>query len=344
VSNILLTMGMNILLVVILRVGLIGVYWTDLVTTALFALIGLWMNRTCFSWSASWQRLKGMLVDGLPLVPGNVAMWVIQSLDRWFLTQYAGLGEVGLYATGAKIGAVVGVVTGAFRMANIAHQFAVSREEGAKQFYADTLKYYLLLLCFLGLGVSVFSREAIEILTPMEYWNACGVVPFFVFSTIGYGLYQLIGVGILLAKKTPIMGVTILVAGLVHIGFLWVFIPMWGYIGAGFVTLITHIGVLLVLYYAAQRVYPIQYPVRDLVKIVLVTAGLVLAGVLFDVDGFVARVVLKIGLLLFYPVVLIVLSATSWDEIKSIADIALAMVPGGLQKWLRRRMRPLARA
>lgn len=342
VSNLLLTMVMNIILVVMLRVGLIGVYWTNLVTTALFALIGLWMNRAYFSWNVSWKRLKGMLAYGLPLVPGNVAMWVIISLDRWFLTQYAGLGDVGLYATGAKIGSAVGIVTGAFRMANVAHQFAMSREEGAKRFYADTLKYYLLLLCFLGLGVSVFGRELIEILTPMQYWSAYKAVPFFVFSAIFYGLYQLVGVGILLAKKTPITGTTILVASLVHIGLLLVFVPMWSYIGAGFVTLATHIGVVLVLYYASQRVYPIPYPARDVTKIVLVTTGLVVAGVLFDAS-LAVRIIFKLGLVLSYPVVLVMLSATSWSEIKSVAGIAVAMMPGGLRKRIWGQKSSLAR-
>ena len=343
VSNVVLTMVMNIILVVILRVGLIGVYWTNLTTTALFALIGLWMNRAYFSWNVSWKRLKGMLAYGLPLVPGAVAMWVIISLDRWFLTQYAGLGDVGLYATGAKIGSAVVIVTGAFRTANVAHQFATSREEGAKEFYADTLKYYLLLLCFLGLGVSVFGREVIEILTPMEYWSAYRAVPFFVFSAIGYGLYQLVGVGILLAKKTPITGTTILVAGLVHIGLLLVFVPMWSYIGAGFVTLATHVGVVLVLYYAAQQVYPIPYPARDVIKIVLVTTGLAMAGVLFDADSLVVRGVVKMGLVLLYPIVLIMLSATSWGELRSVAGIAVAMMPGRLRKRIWRQVRSLAR-
>jgi O-antigen/teichoic acid export membrane protein len=342
-ANLLLTVTMNIVLVVILRVGLIGVYWSNLITTALFALIGLWMNRTLLGWNVSWGRLEQLLAYGLPLVPASVAMWVINSLDRWFLTRYVGLENVGLYATGVRIGSAVAFVTQAFRTANAPHQFSMSQEEGAKQFYADTLKYYLLVLCFLGLGVSVFGREAIEVLSPMSYWSAYRVVPFIVFSAIGYGLYQLVGVGILLVKKTSITGAIILFAGLVHIALLFVFVPTWSYVGAGFVTLITHVGVILVLYLISQRVYPIPYPTTDVIKVVLVTAGLVSAGVLFDADSLIMRITFKIGLMLSYPVVLLLLSATSWSEIKSIASIATGMAPTRLRRRIQKMMNPLAR-
>ena len=331
IAHITLTMVMNILLIVVLRIGLIGVYWTNLFSTALFSIIGLWMNRSLFGKIVSWQRLKGMLAYGLPLIPGSISMWVINSFDRWFLTRYAGLDDVGLYATGAKIGSAIVVVTSAFRTANAPHQFAISSDEDAREFYASTFKYYLLFFSFLGIINSIFAKEVIELLTPNEYWGAYLAVPFFVFSAIAYGLYQVLGVGLLLAKKTDIWGKIIFVAGFVHVGLLLIFLPMWGYIGAGFVTLITHIGVVLVLYIYSQKEYPIPYSAKDAVLITLVSVGLTSAGILLNVDSIILRLIIKMGLVISYPFILVMLSVTSWDKIGAIMTTILGMLPDNIK-------------
>jgi O-antigen/teichoic acid export membrane protein len=339
-SDVLLSMIMNIILVVVLRVGLIGVYVTDLVTTALLAIVGVWMNRMLFDRVISWRRLIDLFAYGLPLMPAGAALWIINYLDRWFLSYYSGLTEVGLYGIGNRIGGAVALFTAAFRLANSPHQFAAAREETAGRFYADTLKYYLLMTCFLGLGTSIFGRELIEILTPQNYWSAYPAVPFYAFSLIAYGLYQLVGVGLLLAKKTHIMGITIVIASLAHIVLLWIFVPVWGFIGAGFATLVTEVGVVIALYIAAQRVYPIPYRLRDVIWIALVTTGLVTTGVLLDLPSLPIQVIVKIGIMLAYPLVLMFVAATNMRELRSILALALSMLPAGFNRWIKRHVGP----
>lgn len=333
-ANILVTMTMNIVLIVVLRIGLIGVYWTNLIATVLFALIGLWMNRTLFGSVVSWKRMKGMLVYAVPLIPGSISMWAINSADRLFLTRYAGLNDVGLYATGAKIGSAIVIVTSAFQTANAPHQFAISLEEGAKDFYASTLKYYLLFFSFLGIINSIFAREVIELLTPQEYWTAYYVVPFLVFSAIAYGLYQVLGVGLLLAKKTAIWGQIIFIAGFVHVGLLLFFLPLWGYLGAGFVTLVTHIGVVLVLYVYSQKEYPVSYSAKDALLLTLVTAVIIVIGIFVDLDNIFLRLLVKLVLLLLYPLILVKLSVTSWGKMRLILTTIINMLPASISAVL----------
>ena len=114
---------------------------------------------------------------------------------------------------------------------------------------------------------------------------------------------------------------------------------MWGYIGAGFITLITYIGIVLVVYLNSQKVFPIPYSARDIILITLVTVILIITGVFLDVPSLLLQIVAKIGLVLLYPFILVMLSVTSWQKIHSIVLAMLGMLPENIQNKITKMFR-----
>ncbi|MCJ7751829.1 MAG: oligosaccharide flippase family protein, partial [Armatimonadetes bacterium] len=98
ISRLVLSLGLNIGLVAVLRLGVLGVLYSGLISGALTAiwLVALSVRKTGLSFS--FAKIKPMLIYGLPLVPATLGMFILHSADRFFLSAYAGLDQVGLYA------------------------------------------------------------------------------------------------------------------------------------------------------------------------------------------------------------------------------------------------------
>lgn len=294
--HLLFSVLLNIYLVVILRVGIIGVFWANFIAALLFSTIGLVVNRAYFGVAFDWERLTQLLRYGLPLVIGGLSMWSINYLDRYFLLRFSTLEQIGLYSVGLRLASVVAFLTWAFRLANAPFQFEMASAKDAPQIYSRTLSYYVLGTSLICVPLSLVARPVLRLLTTEAYVEAYKVVALAAYSAVAYGVYQLAGVGLLVTKRTVFSGVAIGIGALVNVGFLFALVPPLGMIGAALAVLLTHVTVVVLLFIGAQRVYPIPYDLKRVLS-VLVSAGVVVGiGMLIRAQDFWAEVLVAGGL------------------------------------------------
>jgi len=329
-SQFLFTVLLNIYLVVILRVGIIGVFWTNVIAAFLFSATGIVVNRSYFGKAFEWKRLAQLLSYGLPLVIGGLSMWSINYLDRYFLLRFSTLEQIGLYSVGLRLASVVAFLTWAFRLANAPFQFEMASEQDAPQIYSRTLTYYVLITSLICVPLSLFARPALRLLTTEAYVDAYKVVPFAAYSAVAYGAYQLVGVGLLVTKKTGFTGLAIGAGALVNTGYLFALVPPLGIVGAALAVLLTHVTVVILLYIGAQRAYFIPYDLGRVLR-VLVCAGIVIGGgTLIRPQGFWADVLIAAGFCAIFLVMLPTLSLVEPREQRVILDkLRLPIGPKG---------------
>lgn len=295
--QVLLSVLLNIYLVVILDVGILGVFTTNVVVSLLTLLAGLFINRQYFSLRhIDLPRLRLVIRYGLPLVIAGISMWSISYLGRYFLLHYESLDQIGIYSVGLKIAAVVAIVTQAFRLANAPFQFEMSSSDEAPEVYGRTLTYFILGTSFICVPVALYARPVLQLLTTEAYFEAYRVVPFASYALIVYGVSQLVGVGLLITKRTGVTGILTAVGALANVVYLFVLVPMFGIIGAALATLLAQSTIVILKFIFAQRAYWIPYDLRR-VTIILLTAwcfialGFVLESGNFWMDVVVATIV-----------------------------------------------------
>ena len=105
--------------------------------------------------------VEEMAFYALPLLPGNLSMWILNSSDRYFLVNFTTKEAVGLYSIGYKLSAIIFLVTRAFRIAWAPFGFDISKDEDVKEFYADVLLYYVTFLSIACVTLGLFAREAL---------------------------------------------------------------------------------------------------------------------------------------------------------------------------------------
>jgi len=262
VANVLFSVVVSIVLVVILRMGLLGVYLGGLATSVFILLLSYYLGHGYLSFKFSKDRLVQLLKYGLPLVPASISIWIMNVSNRFFINHYLDLHEVGLYSIGFRVASIVTFFAFAIRMALGPTIYEVSDDrDSAVQFYAQLFIYYSVAFYAIILFVSIFGREILSIFTTDAYIPAEQVIYYLAVSAAGFGMAQITSIGLALTKKTIHMSWPIMVGAGIAVGLNFVLIPLYGILGAGISTAAAFVIINILQYIMSQRYYFIPYPI-----------------------------------------------------------------------------------
>jgi O-antigen/teichoic acid export membrane protein len=258
---------LNIGALVFLHWGVIGLIYANLTTSAVFFVICLALTMRDVEWTVDASLLKKLLKFGLPLIPASLAYWALNLSDRFFLQKYSDLSQVGLYSITYSIAGVLHMIMGWFNTAYAPYCYSIAKNSDARAVYARVMVYSITLLTLIGLGLSLFAREALAILTPPAYHAAAGIVPFIVLSYLLFEVYYLFSFGFDLTKKTGYAPFIIGTAALINLLLNVILIPRFGMLGAAVATLISYMLLPIIEYPIVRRLYPIPYEWWRLTKL-----------------------------------------------------------------------------
>lgn len=334
--RLLIGIGLNIFFIVALRKGVLGILESGLITAFLIycSLVPNLIKSTKLRFSIS--DLKAMLSFGLPLVPANLASWILTLADRYFLQFFSTPNELGLYSTGYKFGLVIqGLIVGPFSLAWGPFLWVTAKQENAKKVYSSTLTYFILIGMFAALGLSVLSKEALILMTTPAFYAAYKVVPLIALSYILYGSYFILEVGIDLEKKTGYLPFIVGIGAIVNLGLNYLLIPSYGMMGAAVATVGSYFMLPIGSYFVSRKYYPVEYEWGRISKI-FIASGLIYAGSTWIKSGFILiDIVLKLAALLTYPILLYGLKFYKPKEIRKAKEssrVVLIWIRGRLVK------------
>ena len=116
-----------------------GVYGALLAQSISYGLIfiftiGYVFKRYGNTYSHKW--VKKILSYGFPLIGTGIAVWILNSTDRYFIAHYFDLSSEGIYAVGAKLGSIVGIIGGTLQMAWGPYAMDIQYEKNSKEIYS----------------------------------------------------------------------------------------------------------------------------------------------------------------------------------------------------------------
>jgi O-antigen/teichoic acid export membrane protein len=293
--------------VVGLRQGALGNAVARFFASMFLLGVSLWLMRDHLGGRFDRSKLEVSLKFGLPLVPHSLSGWIIGSVDRLFLNHYAGLGELGVYALGFKVGNLMNLVTVAinYAWAPFFLQTAQDQGENAKPLFARLTTYYVAVLFFLGLLLSLPARELLAVVAPAAYGEAHRVVPIVAFGWVFSGLYYLVVNQIFLMKQTKFLPVATFSAGLVQILLNAVLTPRFGMIGSAWAMFLAQLCSFSFTWILSQHVYPMRFELARIGGAALVTIVLLAAAQAVPNGPIAVGLLWKCGLLGLYPLILL---------------------------------------
>ena len=140
-TNVLLTVGATILLVVVFHKGPIGVLVGNFSGTLAVYAVLLAYRRTQLGLEFDMDVFRRMTAWGMPFVPSVLALSAIDFSDRFFLVRLRNQHELGLYAIGMRISVALLFLLAAFRTAWPAFAYSIRDDDEAKRTYGFVLTY-----------------------------------------------------------------------------------------------------------------------------------------------------------------------------------------------------------
>jgi len=259
-AKLVIALSLNIYFIVILEWGVLGLFVSNLITAGIFCVsVFPWYLREVGP-KFSFRIVKKMLRFSLPIIPANLASLVVNASDRYFIRAFLSLSDVGVYALGYKLGNVVFyLVRVPFMQIWDPRRYALYQQDAPLEFYARIATYFTGLMIFVGLGISIFVQDVIQIISPQEYWGAAVYVPAVALCYVIYALDHHVAFGILIKKKTEYWTYVNLAMGALNLALNFILIKKLGIWGAVFATFLSLVFKISALHSISRRFLRIPF-------------------------------------------------------------------------------------
>jgi O-antigen/teichoic acid export membrane protein len=270
-------------------------------------------------------HVREYLNFGLPLVPGGISSWIVNSSDRYLIAFFLGTAAVGYYSPGYTAGTTIGVISaplGVLLPAVLSRHYDENSIADVRTILTYSLKYYIGIALPCVFAVSVLSKPILLLLTTQQIaTNGYLVTPFVAAGTALFGVYAVLVQIIALKKKTAIMGTIWILCAALNFGLNLVLIPYLGLIGAALTTFLAFL-----LAFVLTTIYSFRYFKFDvnggfIVKSVCGSSIIALFLLLWNPSGLVS-IILSIALAAaLYLTILLALRGFTIQETKLIYNI-----------------------
>jgi len=248
ISQTIVQLSMIILFVLVLRKGISSVFWGRMIAgifiVTLFILVG---NRKYFSFNIDKKLTKKMLKFSVPLIPGAIAMWVLNSTDNFFLKYYHSLSDVGIYSFSYKIAMLVQIVLIApIKQAWNPYIFSNIRNLPLVRKRIDqALLLYFIIGIGMVLGLSFFTKDILRLFAKKEYLEGTKIIFIVGYSYLVFGACALMAIAYHIAEKTKKLPKYFAIAAVCNIILNFFVIPKYGYVGAAYTTIVSFLIIFL---------------------------------------------------------------------------------------------------
>lgn len=257
-----LVLTLNIVLVIYLRVGLIGIFISSLITSSVGSLI--------FHWAAI--RQHGLHYDTdigrklrafwFPLIPGELISYASRQIEPYLVRFLISLEGVGILQMAYKFPPLINLfVTLPFMRAWRTKSLEIGALASGPQEIASMFTLYMYLTLFSAVFVAANISTLLVILTPPSFWPAAAIARIDVVTTVTAAASAYLNFGLLYRKQTGLITQIRLVTAPIKIALSIALIITVGLAGAAYSAMVMEFVLCLWIFRKAQLAYqlPLEY-------------------------------------------------------------------------------------
>ena len=227
--------------------------WGLLIVDSLFGIylyMSQFLKGRCFYNSKYWIHA---LKFNIPLIPHYLSLVVLSQVDRILIGNICGKDKAGIYSLAAQISLILSVVVQAVNGALVPWlygQYRIRNFEGVKK-ASNELCIMMGALTFM---IMLIVPEIVMILGTREYWDAKWIVPpiaLGIYISFCYGLFSNIE---FYYSRTRYVAVATTVGAGLSLTLNFVLLPQFGFISAGYTSLICYLVFMLLHYLFMMKI------------------------------------------------------------------------------------------
>ncbi len=249
-----LVASFSLFALLILKSGIEGVFYAQLAASLIIILLSMINQSQYLSFMFDGQILKQLLSFSLPLVPSSLSIVVSLNADRLMIKEMLNIEALAIYGVAARVASVVLMLLIGFQSALTPLIYMNYKRKNTPQEILKLLYIYLALTVCSILFLSLFSEPIINLVAGEEYMLATTVIPTLALAAFISSMY-LFFPGLSLYKKTAIIAKISIISALLNLPLNYIFIQIFGIVGAAMSTLISAVFGCLLLIYKSQEYY-----------------------------------------------------------------------------------------
>ncbi len=269
------------------------IFFTNLISSALLLLLVLIFAKA--------RKLKPSLNVFKKIIPYVIPLIIVGMCNTFIQTngavviKYFSVGEnlldnlsqAGVFDSSRRIAGLFVLFIGAFNYAAEPFFFNNSTETDRKKLYGKICHLFVLISGVIILGL-VLSQDLVQYIVGKDFRESIFIIPILLSAYLFLGIYHNISIWYKLSDKTKWGAFISIIGAVITIIFSYILIPQWGYVAFAWANLSSYIVMVLLAYFIGQRLYPIYYPIKDIVFSVFVIALILFVSYLLQgyITGF----------------------------------------------------------
>lgn len=197
-----------------------------------------------------WKYALGF---NIPLIPHYLSMTVLNSADRIMIGDMVGDYEAGIYNLAYQVSMVMSLLASAITQTT--DPWLYKKIKAKEIGDISNIGYPIFItIALLNILLIAFAPEAIAIFAPEEYKEAIYIIPPVAMSGFFMFLYTFFAVFEFYYKKTKFIAAATMSGAVLNVFLNYIFIDLFGYMAAGYTTLICYIVYAVCHYLGMNKV------------------------------------------------------------------------------------------
>jgi O-antigen/teichoic acid export membrane protein len=277
------TVGLNILFVVGLELGAVGVQLASMITSFLYTIY-FWIDmgrKKEIAVCLDFGLLKEALKYSIPLMPHNLSTQIAQLVSRVLIGGSGALGDVGIYSVASQFGNIADTLQSYVDSAYgpWLYEKLHDHEEGYKSTIKQASGLLAAVIGLFMLGIALFAQDYILLFVDKSFANAWRYVPWivlvFALKTMYYFYVEVL---FYYKKASKLLFTATLTGSIVNVIVSALLIPMWGVYGsiaADGIAMVLRVGIVV---FISLRFENVGLKVFDFIQNFIIVASFVFLG------------------------------------------------------------------
>lgn len=285
------------------------VLYANLLGNAIF-LVMVIMTAKGFKLWVTKEQFNKYIPYALPLLFAGLSANVNEVIDRRMLMNmlpdnfHQGLSTeaaVGVYSGCYKLAIFMSLALQAFRYAGEPFFFKKAKDGDAKETYANVMKYFVIVCAFIMISVTVWRVPIGSLfLRKPEYADGLVIVPILLLANLFLGIYYNQSIWYKITDKTRYSLILSGIGALITLVANFLMIPVWGYLGSAWATLICYFSMAGLSYYFGHNHYPVPYKIGNAFLHILFACLIAAYSVWTDIESVSLSLAQGLGLIASY--------------------------------------------
>jgi O-antigen/teichoic acid export membrane protein len=229
------------------------------------------------------QLWKKMLVYAFPLMIAGFAGMINETFDRILIPfliedQDVAMHQVGIYGACLKLAIIMTLFVQMFRYAAEPFFFSHSTKENPQAVYANVMNFFIIVCSFIFLSVMLYIDVIKHFIGP-DFRSGLGVVPILLMANLFLGIFYNLSIWYKLTSKTKWGAWLAIFGAVITLVFNFWLIPVMGYMGAAWTTLICYVSMTVLSYYIGQKHYKVPYNIVSFFYCIVISIAIWLTSI-----------------------------------------------------------------